>query len=305
MIEIWCSCGEVYHADDSHTGRSIRCHICGTILQIEARRPKPLTQFGRQSVTIPTEQPSPLRYAGAQSESHRALDRIVPAIAIFAFVAVGIILLLKWKPRKFEPVGQPETAQHPSVPVPTSTQSGEPSKARKPMSSASKPRSSVPPEMALVSRPPSLVGVSCLDGMIPIFLSTGQRLEEDNGISGQSEFSVENGTSFDAVVRLKEVDTRATARLVIVKAHESYTIEYIEPGTYSALFLLGKGWVQECFDFQEAGGYQEFQEPLIFDQNQDSASTWSVSLQPVIGGTGKTRTIDRRRFFDGDRYVHW
>jgi hypothetical protein len=34
MIKVLCGCGEVYHAEDSHRGRALRCRKCGTVLNI-------------------------------------------------------------------------------------------------------------------------------------------------------------------------------------------------------------------------------------------------------------------------------
>ena len=39
MIEIRCACGESYHAEEIHAGRSIRCQKCGAILKVERQSP--------------------------------------------------------------------------------------------------------------------------------------------------------------------------------------------------------------------------------------------------------------------------
>jgi len=42
VIRIKCRCGEVFQADETHIGRSIRCHRCGRTLPIRLPRPTPV-----------------------------------------------------------------------------------------------------------------------------------------------------------------------------------------------------------------------------------------------------------------------
>ena len=35
MMTIRCPCGEVFHADEQHIGRQLRCHRCGCIVDIQ------------------------------------------------------------------------------------------------------------------------------------------------------------------------------------------------------------------------------------------------------------------------------
>lgn len=312
MIDIRCPWdGTVHHADESHVGRSIRCQKCGAILKIERQGPAPLTQSGQQSVKPVVEADwvaysPPAAYDAKPRFGTLLLDKI--KLAGLALAAAGVILVIIWP--WMRPSSQPQTAQRTASP-PSTTPMSEGLKPIQPvkipkLKPIREPRLPSYPRPEAAILPPSVAHViplSCPEQYEATVIVTGERLEDDNGTLGASIFVVENGTSFDALVRLADTSSHRTLRLVFLTAGDSYTFEGIEPGIYSAMFLLGKGWVQECFDFQREAGYQEFQQPLRFDEEESYATRWTVTLQPVLGGTARTRKIDRERFFEGDQFV--
>jgi hypothetical protein len=145
---------------------------------------------------------------------------------------------------------------------------------------------------------------ACAQGQQFERLATGARIEPDGEATGPSELTVSNGTARDAAVRLVEMDSGDTARFVYIEAGHQYTLTGIEPGTYALRFASGQDWVAACHDFLETD-YSEFESALVFkDVMLDSGRNYNtihVTLNPVPLGTARTRTIDRKRFLDGDR----
>jgi hypothetical protein len=146
----------------------------------------------------------------------------------------------------------------------------------------------------------------CAVGEHPERLFTGEGIVEDEGTTGYGTLSVDNGTQYDAVVRLAEMYSGRTARFVYIQARDSYTLTGIEPGFYYIRFLLGRKLVTRCVDFLEGEDSQEFERAFSFAENDagdyieyDKAR---VTLYPVLGGNAKTRRITRKRFLEGDQH---
>jgi len=147
----------------------------------------------------------------------------------------------------------------------------------------------------------------CAQGQQADRLQTGARIEPDGDTSGLSELSIGNGTRSDAAVRLVNGSSGNTARFVYIEAGHDYTLTGIEPGTYTLRFISGREWMPACRDFLEAE-YFEFESALVFkhvilDNDEEKYSTIRITLNPVPFGTARTRTIDRKRFFQGDQLV--
>jgi hypothetical protein len=123
----------------------------------------------------------------------------------------------------------------------------------------------------------------------------------DEGTDGESSIKVINGSSVDAVLRLVNTETGRTARLIYIWVGNSISVEGIETGTYWVRFQSGKKWLPGPLDFGCDADYSEFEEPFSFPE--DRVREYTITLNPVVGGTARTRRIDRRKFFEGDQYV--
>ena len=92
MIDLRCSCGKTYHADDSHLGKSLRCTECGRILKVEASLAPPQAE----SVTRPPAARGPLSKPATIDVGRRRRKRkgeAWTALAAMGFVALVIFVV--------------------------------------------------------------------------------------------------------------------------------------------------------------------------------------------------------------------
>lgn len=137
-------------------------------------------------------------------------------------------------------------------------------------------------------------------------LPTGTRIEGDIGTGGHGKLSVENGTTEDAVVRLCD-DKDQTVRWFFVKAHSSAHMSRIPQGSYRLTYTTGLNWVESDDAFSWQPTYNEFERTLDYDEHRDTEGvqyhTIKVTLNAVLFGNVKTRTITREEFLRGYRHV--
>jgi hypothetical protein len=138
-------------------------------------------------------------------------------------------------------------------------------------------------------------------------LPTGTRIEEDSGTSGHGKLAVENGTSEDAVARLSDATTDQTVRWFFVKAHSSAHMSRIPQGTYRLAYTTGLNWVESNDAFSWQPTYDKFERTLDYDEQRDSEGvkyhTVRVTLNSVLFGNVRTRTITREEFLRGHRHI--
>lgn len=91
MIEVPCACGQSYHADDSHIGRTLKCTNCGRLLLIEP----PIAVLSGQPQKIqgvsPSNAPIPAKRTSIQTPSKEQW-RVIR----FATIVTLAIMLLAW-----------------------------------------------------------------------------------------------------------------------------------------------------------------------------------------------------------------
>ena len=136
-------------------------------------------------------------------------------------------------------------------------------------------------------------------------LPTGTRIEEDTGTAGHGKLTVENGTSEDAVARLSDAATDQTVRWFFVKAHSSGHMSRIPQGTYKLAYTTGLNWVESDDSFSWQPTYDEFERTLDYNEQRDPEGvkyhTIRVTLNSVLFGNVRTRTITREEFLRGHR----
>lgn len=265
MIEVRCICGESYHADDSHAGRSLKCTKCGAVLVVEAPRElaaappiKPIVNRMAPSITIDATPPVVAPVA-------RAIRRSKLSFVIgLAVLAIAVVVFAWWVNRESNEEIQNAARQAAQTPT---------------------------PKQALPSIPP------CAEGQTPGPLANGARIRPDRGREGAGEMKVANGTSRDATVRLLDALTHRTARFFYIRAGHGFTVGSIEPGTYIVQFSTGTEWVSACGKFIRDASYQKFDEKLEFDE---TGNGYELTLHNVPGGHATTSTIDEFEFFEGD-----
>ena len=107
MIDITCpACDIIYHADETHIGRGLRCKVCGTILLVERQSLGPTAprQVEHVSATVAGRESSPRTVANRLGLSRDT------RIAVGIGVTLIILLLIVWAW-----LGPPEAKQTASI----------------------------------------------------------------------------------------------------------------------------------------------------------------------------------------------
>jgi len=282
----------MYHADESHLGRNLRCPICGTINRIERDGALRSSQTTVDQVVSVADERAGGHVARSASGSRWKTTTLIGGAALAVFALVLIWVALRPMPRAgVAPAAPPAAAEQYATSPPT--------EQRKQVApSASTPLMQLRPDSRANSSQPSLnpfenvvsptkddadqraVVPPCAQGQQPVRLPTGTRIEPDGDTSGPSELTVSNGTTSDAAVRLVKRDSGNTARFVYIEAGDAYELTGIEPGTYRLRFVSGRKWVPACRDFLDAD-YFEFESALVFENGEEDYTTMHVTLNPV------------------------
>ncbi|MDB4984730.1 MAG: hypothetical protein JWM20_909 [Patescibacteria group bacterium] len=113
---------------------------------------------------------------------------------------------------------------------------------------------------------------------------------------GSGRFTIKNGTSDDAVVKLVDNSANTSIYSVYLKANSNYTVESILDGNYKVIFTSGKNWDASSNKFLVSPDYEKFEDILNFETTDDQLTHYSLTLNPVVGGTAETATINPSEF---------
>lgn len=130
-------------------------------------------------------------------------------------------------------------------------------------------------------------------------LPTGTVLVQTIG-SGPGELTIENGLSVDGVVALVPPKSKTPVLSFFVRARDSHAIARIGDGRYRVYFTAGRDWDEKLGAFTRKCDFSEFDDPLVYETRYDSGhyhySVWTLTLNPVIGGTASTSPVDPGEF---------
>jgi len=315
MVDVCCvHCDELYHVEESHLGREIRCLRCGMITRLERRviiTPSPSAPPVPHYGPVPPK-PQPVAPPKRRSLARRWHPTVTFEVNRRTKVLAGVLLALLalmaldiW----FGPSSQDSTPSHE---VATANGAGSPSTQRvalPPAPAATKPEApKTRSRSASILRPPSQLAARTRVVLPPCAVGwpvdrppTGESLEsgEVEGLPSDRYLTIFNGQSEDAAVRLADAASGLTFRFVYIRAGDSYTIRDVDPGSYSLLFETGREWVPHCKGFIRDEYIQETDEPVDFDPY----TYGSITLYRVANGNAKAHSIDRKRFFQGDQNI--
>ncbi len=317
MIDVTCQqCGAVYHSDETHVGKHLRCSRCACLVPISTHAERAVVQ---QSPAFPdaTSQAS----TSSTKDPTRRLRRVyLFAIATTVVALVAVLLFLLWHPA----ATKPRTAELSNIDEPAQSQENQNADNRidfRPDASvATSPEASAqPPELQYKASDIEVQGegqpstgrrhAHAADPRPTHYhsLPTDTRIEEDIGTSGHGELTVENGTSEDAVARLSDAATDQTVRWFFVQAHSSAQMAQIPQGIYRLTFTTGLNWVESEDTFSWHPSYNEFERTFEYSELHDSEGfqyhSISVTLNPVLLGNVRTKAITREEFLRGHRHV--
>jgi|GEM_PF-3156986 len=133
-------------------------------------------------------------------------------------------------------------------------------------------------------------------------LPNGTEVRKRRNLNGRGELTVENGTSYDAVVLLVDLNSGKTIRTFYVVTGNAFTERQISPGLYGLFFGTGTDWNTATKKFNSAASYSHFGENLEYTEKIDQDTekvemiTYKVSLQPVLGGSAEIEPSDKDSF---------
>ena len=271
MIDFTCrQCGAVYHSQEAHVGKQVRCNQCGSLVAIVPPADHGVVQ---QQPAFPSAGKRRVSQTGGKRR------RVYPFAIVVTAIGLAIVSLV--------------FLRHPSVP--RQSTSKQPNIAQ-PVASPNPQTDGNTPTRLPDPRPTEYNS-----------LPTGARIEEDIGTHGHGNLTVDNGTSEDAVVQLSDVGTDQTVRWFFVKAHSSAHKARIPQGIYRLTFTTGLNWVEREDTFSWQPSYYEFERTFEYSEHRDSEGvqykTISVTLNPVLFGNVRTKTITREEFLRGHRQV--
>ena len=121
---------------------------------------------------------------------------------------------------------------------------------------------------------------------------------------GNAILTVENGTTWDAIVLLYDVNTGSTIRNEYIRANSSFPLTGIRQGSYKIQVLYGENWspnvASPCGSigfFEIDDGYDETENAIFLTDGGGRYSNDRYTLHAVIGGNSKSKKISKREFF--------
>ncbi|MEU6744040.1 hypothetical protein [Streptosporangium sandarakinum] len=111
---------------------------------------------------------------------------------------------------------------------------------------------------------------------------------------GRGVLKIKNGTSRDGVVTLVRGKTKALS--LYVRARSTARTDVVEDGTYRVYFTTGYRFSTSKGRFSRGASYQRFENRLRFTTTSTSATSWTLTLNPVRGGNAHARNISPKDF---------
>lgn len=147
------------------------------------------------------------------------------------------------------------------------------------------------------SEPESVSATPTKDPKAYISLPNGNVFyKNSNNFLGLGELEINNGTSSDAIAKLVNIATNKSVLTIYIKANNIYNVSKISDGNYKLMFNLGNDWDAVIRAFTVNSSYEVFEENFDFTTSESQYSTFSVTLNPIIGGDAKTNEVKPLEF---------
>jgi hypothetical protein len=149
-------------------------------------------------------------------------------------------------------------------------------------------------------RPKSgMLNTSAIDVPMSRSLSTGT-LITSRVLTGSGRLHIDNGTEYDAVLKLVDVASQKSVAEFYVGASSSFTLQGIPDGMFDVLFALGTDWDSASGLFTRDKMYSRFVDPLPYTTTQTQTEIdypgWSLTLHTLPGGKARTDGISEQDF---------
>jgi|GEM_PF-1465534 len=113
---------------------------------------------------------------------------------------------------------------------------------------------------------------------------------------GQGQLTIQNGTKWDAQVKLVSPTRKYIFISVYIHSGKSATVSNIRPNTYKLIYALGEGWDENRNRMFRISSTASFDQLLTFKRSSEYYSTYKVTLHPVEGGNVNSRPISETDF---------
>jgi len=155
----------------------------------------------------------------------------------------------------------------------------------------------------LVQPIPYMVAKRLSPLIYPCKLITATPFARSAYLDGSGQLTIKNGTSLDAIAKLVYLTGNKPLYSVYtayISAGETYVMNHVGDGSYKLVFALGNGWDTDICNFSSNRGSEAFDDSFDFtttetDQYVEYAK-YTVTLNPVIGGTATTHDINMQDF---------
>jgi len=305
MIEVRCPRdGELYRAEESQIGRSLRCWKCGQPVPIDSPR---------EGAALPAAAGSaqrtrarywvhvrPSSWSPGQSW-RRGLAGLGVLTALVIFAIISLRSLPTERRETARPPGPTRSIERPSLArdglgptVEEVLREGE--ELRRLAEEVQKANE----EVQKAAR--ALPGIGPMrPARAPVSLPNGTEVQAITGPNGLGELRIRNGTATDAVAKLRDSGPPfATRRAVYIRAGSEVTLRGLPPQTFNLIFALGVDWDTATSGFRAARSYQRFQDVLLFTESPIEGGrkykTYEAGLDPIIGGNARTSPITQEEF---------
>lgn len=113
----------------------------------------------------------------------------------------------------------------------------------------------------------------------------------DEGRSGYGRLTIENGLFVDGVVAVIRRGEQDATLAIYVEAKSSATATDIPDGTYEVAFTQGNDWDPSLGRFTKKCDFTKFDEPFPYVTTAETYSGWSITLQPIAGGSATASPV--------------
>jgi hypothetical protein len=277
MIDILCqACGALYHSDEVHVGKHIRCTRCGCQLPILRLSPADDLSLARPPIRTQITQPLAKKF--------RRLRSVYPiAVAVGVVLLAGALLVVRFRSRDNSIRGTASISDIDEAA--TAQQAGDAQSSEAESQSA---RSKVVAEDTTtqdpINRPSPRSGmlgtrrdhIAC--GPDYTSLRNGNRIEPDIGTDGYGVLEVQNGTSEDAVLSLDDLAANEIIREVYVQAKHTVRLKGIPEGTYQLDYEAGLDWDSRESIFHCGDHYARFERNLAYTEEKIRKASSTTQL---------------------------
>jgi hypothetical protein len=116
--------------------------------------------------------------------------------------------------------------------------------------------------------------------------------------TGKGELTIDNGSDKDTLITLAV--GRRPSISVYVRTHARSKVTGIRDGSYQIYLTTGADWDSKARAFTRDCSFERFDDTFKFTTTRSATqiqwTTWSVSLEPVVGGTARTSDVDPSSF---------